>query len=378
MAKPTIFIAVPRIYQRIQEEIVNEISKFTWFYQLLFYIALYVQALNVRSHTRSWYWDRVFFNTIQSIFGGCIKVFGVGGAPMNPLLAEFLTTIFNVPVIEGYGLTECCSTSNIVLNTGHYVYKNVGPPLCAAEIKLIDCPDMNYFTSDMPCPRGEVLIRGGILFSGYYKDPEETKKVLDKDGWLHSGDIGRINKDGSLSIIDIKKSTFKLSQGEFISANYLEKIYEENEYINQIFIYGKRESRFLVAIVCVNPEKITTIFRSMGLTVNDVGTKDWRKRFRYACDSQLAKDFILDQLNQQAKNHELRGYEYIKDIYIDTNIDTDYHIFSKENNLIRENGEYNRFLIKNKYAYYIDAMNVHVEKMLVNGGLTIDTKTRLF
>ena len=340
MAKPTIFIAVPRIYQRIQEEIVNEISKFTWFYQLLFYIALYVQALNVRSHTRSWYWDRVFFNTIQSIFGGCIKVFGVGGAPMNPLLAEFLTTIFNVPVIEGYGLTECCSTSNIVLNTGHYVYKNVGPPLCAAEIKLIDCPDMNYFTSDMPCPRGEVLIRGGILFSGYYKQPEETKAAIDSEGWYHTGDIAVLLPNYAVKIVDRKKNFFKLSQGEYVAAEKLEMIYSKSKFVSQVFVYGDSTRNFLIAIVV--PDKHAVL--------------DWYKqkfnkdgKFKEICDMPELKQAIQADFNAIQKKNKLRGIEKIRDLIIDS------EQWTVENDLLTPTFKLKRKAVQNKYSALIDS-----------------------
>ncbi|KAK8789856.1 hypothetical protein WA158_006636 [Blastocystis sp. Blastoise] len=376
IARPTIMIGVPRIYERIYQEILQSISGFHWLFKLLFSFALWSQCLATRQNYRIQYWDKLFFRTIQESLGGRIRFFGVGGAPMKPLLAEFLSVCFNVPVIEGYGLTECCSTSNVVLNNGMKVFKNVGPPLAGCEIKLIDCPEMDYLVNSKVNPQGEILIRGPILFSGYYKDKESTAAVIDEDGWLHSGDIGRINNDGSLSIIDIKKTTFKLSQGEFIATDYLQDLYLKNDSISQIFIYGRTDSKFLVAIVVVNPEKVISVVKDMDVDIKNVGTKAWKNKFIKACKSTLVHDYIMDILIQIAKDNCLKGYEYIKDVYIDGNLNNDRKVFTKENGLLQSNGELNRYKLAKYYNKEIDTMYRNVEKNLINGGLYINSKNQ--
>ena len=122
-----------------------------------------------------------------------------GSAPIADNVMEFLRICFSASVVEGYGQTEGSAASTLTMPGDDKSLGNVGTPLACNLIKLVDVPEMNYTANDVvngaPCPRGEVCFKGSNVFAGYYLDPEKTAEALDKDGWLHSGDIGTEERD---------------------------------------------------------------------------------------------------------------------------------------------------------------------------------------
>uniref|UniRef100_A0A915KIG4 long-chain-fatty-acid--CoA ligase n=1 Tax=Romanomermis culicivorax TaxID=13658 RepID=A0A915KIG4_ROMCU len=168
-----------------------------------------------------------------------------GSAPCSPETLTFMRVALGCFIVEGYGCTENTGGASCTLEgdceTGH-----VGPPCPSNKIKLIQVPEV----VSMGIPNaGEVCIFGATVFQSYFKDTAMTFKVIDKDGWLHTGDIGVWTEQGTLKIIGRKNCLFKLPQGEFISPDKIENIYCRSQFIFQIFVYGDNHHDHLVGIL---------------------------------------------------------------------------------------------------------------------------------
>ena len=152
----------------------------------------------------------------------------VGSAPMDPYLMNFLQCAFSCKIVEGYGQTEDCAG---VLISSQYdrVCQHLGGPGWNGEAKLVDVEELDYHSTDVDPetgishPRGELCIRGPLLFKGYLDDEENTNKAIDKDGWLHTGDVAMVLTEhgNAIRVIDRVKNIFKLSQGEYVAPEKL-------------------------------------------------------------------------------------------------------------------------------------------------------------
>ena len=166
---------------------------------------------------------------MKAIVGGNVRVMITGSAPIAGDVLNFLKICFCCPIREGYGQTETSAPTTLAHGkdptSGH-----VGGPYPCVRFRLRDIPEMDYYSTD-PNPRGELLIKGGIVFKGYYKGGQLTKDAFDEEGWLRTGDVAMILPGGAVKIIDRAKNIFKLSQGEYIAPEKLENIYIQSPYV---------------------------------------------------------------------------------------------------------------------------------------------------
>ena len=229
--RPNIFIAVPRVYEKIRQQVILKTSGFPK-------SAIYRWALGVgRDHRAetlagisptaiSWKMriaDWLVFSKVRSGMGGEAEEFISGGAPLGRELAEWYADI-GIPIHEGYGLTE--TSPVIAVNTPRsHKLGTVGKPLPNVEVRI---------ASD-----GEVLVRGPSIFKGYWNRPDETRAAF-VDGWFKTGDIGQLDADGFLSITDRKKDLIKTSGGKFIAPQPIENSLKLNSLIGTAVVLGDR------------------------------------------------------------------------------------------------------------------------------------------
>lgn len=248
--RPTFVAAVPRIFERLHAQAVDEARRaggirgraFRW----AFDVGAEVSALRQLGQAptgllavRHALAERLVFSRIRARFGGKLRFFISGSAPLSKELAEFFHAA-GVLILEGYGLTES-SAASTVNRPDRFRFGTVGLPLPGVEVKLSE-------------PDGEVLLRGRGLMRGYHGLPEQTDDVLPGDGWLRTGDIGAIDEDGFLRIVERKKDLIKTSSGKIVAPQKLEgRLKAICPYISQVFVYGNARP-YCVALVTLSGE----------------------------------------------------------------------------------------------------------------------------
>mmetsp|Transcript_49051 Transcript_49051/g.36115 ORF Transcript_49051/g.36115 Transcript_49051/m.36115 type:complete len:283 (-) Transcript_49051:459-1307(-) len=213
LLKPTIMGSVPRLLNRFHDMIKAMIQSQTAVPMATVEQGIAKKLRNVGNYTDVYY-DKLIFDKFKAILGGHVRMIIIGSAPVAEQVVDFLKACFSCPIIQGYGQTETSAPATL-----SWVYdpdsSHVGPPMPSCEIKLIDVPEMGYFSTDTdyygnPQPRGEILVRGCNCFHRYFNNKDQTDETI-VDGWVRTGDIGELLPLGRLKIVDRKKSMFKLS-----------------------------------------------------------------------------------------------------------------------------------------------------------------------
>merc|ERR1711964_542278 len=155
--------------------------------------------------------------------------------------------------------------------------------------------------------RGEVCFRGPNVFKGYYKMPEKTAEAIDKDGWLHSGDIALWTTDGKIKLIDRKKDIFKLSQGEYVAAQKIENINIQSKFIMQTFVYGDSLQDCLVAICVADPDYVPKWAQEHGL----------QGSIEELCKNEKVIAGIMQDIRRLHKEQKLNGFELVKAVHLE-------------------------------------------------------------
>ncbi|MCQ2322426.1 MAG: long-chain fatty acid--CoA ligase [Bacteroidales bacterium] len=238
---PTMMCAVPRVLEKFYDKIYSSGKNMKGISKMLFYWAMNLTE-KYSIENRSWFYDlklriadKLVYSKIRAKMGAeNFDIIVSGAASITKKVSGFFSAI-KMPVFEGYGLTE---TSPVIAVSARGKYGRevgtVGRPLPGVEVKIDDS--------------GEIICRGHNVMMGYYKQPELTAEVIDKDGWFHTGDLGHINEHGLLVITGRKKNLFKTSLGKYINPDVIENKFINSGFIEQIVVLGESQ-KFAAALI---------------------------------------------------------------------------------------------------------------------------------
>lgn len=251
VVKPTFMAAAPRIFEKVHARVVTTVEEeggaklkiFNWAFTVG---REHSRILRAGGRPDAWLSlrralaDRLVFAKLRHRFGGQLRFFVSGAAPLSVDIAEWFHTA-GILICEGYGLTE--TSAGTFVNRPHRTkLGTVGEVFAGTEVKIAE--------------DGEILIKGPGVMTGYHNMPEETAAVLDADGWLHTGDIGDVDSEGYLRITDRKKDLIKTSGGKYVAPQNIEVLFKAIcPYASQIVVHGDQRN-YCTALIAVDPESI--------------------------------------------------------------------------------------------------------------------------
>jgi long-chain acyl-CoA synthetase len=331
-ARPTIMVSVPRLFDKIYSRVIDQVLAGPGLKKKIFFWALGVGKKQAAKrlagepvpgflafqHRLA---QKLVYSKIIEKTGGRVRFFVSGGAPLSKDIAEFFYTL-GLTVIEGYGLTE---TSPVVAcNTIEGVrFGTVGRPIPGVEVRI--------------APDGEILTRGPNLMKGYYKKEAETREVME-DGWLKTGDIGRLDDDGFLIITDRKKDIIVTAGGKNVAPQPIENLLKTNNFIaNAVVVGGNR--KFISALIVPDFDKLETYARAARIPFANRAELVTRDEVR---------NFLLAEVGRTTPN--LAPYERVKKIAV---LDREFEIEAGE---MTPTLKVRRSIVERKYKDLIDTL----------------------
>ncbi|MGI4791530.1 MAG: AMP-dependent synthetase/ligase [Janthinobacterium lividum] len=328
---PTIMQCVPRVYESIQERVSDGIAKMPVRRKNLTNRALELGGIVSRQQNAGksvgplllglhLIYDKLVLSKIRARFGGKIKFFVSGGAPLNPITANFFLAI-GIPILEGWGLTE--TTAAAAANpSGRVKIGTVGPHLAGVEVKTAD--------------DGEILVKGPTVMTGYWNNPEATAEIIDESGWFHTGDIGEIDGDGYVKITDRKKDILVLANGKKVAPQPIETMLKRSPLLTEVVLLGDNAGT-VGALVVPNFDLLKAWAKEQGSVA--------KKNEELAADP-AARKYVKSVIDKLSK--DLADFEKIKRVAL---ID---HVFSQDGGELTPTLKVKRKVVAEKYGRLLE------------------------
>src|SRR2546423_11639621 len=285
--KPTYFPSVPRIFEKLYTLAMSNAPDPEQMRKAV-EVAVKVRQLQERGETVPPELQAVFdqaeealYKNVRALFGGRMRYCASGAAPIAKEILEFFYAC-GVPVLEGWGMTET-STAATTNRPDKYRLGSVGTPLPGVEVRIAD--------------DGEILLRGANIFQGYHRNEEASAQALE-NGWLHTGDVGRLDEDGYLYITGRTKDIIITAGGKNITPANLENDIKQSRWVSQCVVVADRRP-YLVALVTLDPEEIPAFAQEHGLELEEVAASDeMRAEVQKAVDAANEKVGRVEQIKR--------------------------------------------------------------------------------
>ncbi|HEX3676554.1 MAG TPA: AMP-dependent synthetase/ligase [Sphingomicrobium sp.] len=271
--QPTIMVVVPRLFEMLRSRIIKSIETSGGLSKYLLSRALKIGSDKSRGRLKPWDlpMDGILSLTlrrkIRSKIGGRQKAWVSGGAPLNPEVGMFFESL-GITFLQGYGQTETGPVLACNRPSAGIRLETVGPPVKNTEVRIAD--------------DGEIMVRGELVMHGYWRNPEETERVL-RDGWLGTGDVGHFDDKGRIVITDRKKDIIVNDKGDNVSPQRIEGMLTLQPEIAQAMVYGERRPH-LVALLVPEAELLSA--------------PDLRQRLQGAVDRVNAELSVIERLRR--------------------------------------------------------------------------------
>ncbi|OGU17725.1 MAG: AMP-dependent synthetase, partial [Geobacteraceae bacterium GWC2_53_11] len=331
--RPTVMVSVPRLFEKIYHRIFENAHQMPALKRTIFHWGVdvgkkYIAATYLDKQPSAWVnfkyalADKLIFSKIRARFGGNMKLFCSGGAPLDKTINEFFW-ILGIPIFEGYGLTET-SPALSFNNFEHIRFGSVGVALEQTEFKIAE--------------DGEILVKGPQVMLGYYHDPKATAEAM-QDGWFKTGDIGHI-EDGFLFITDRKKELIVTAGGKNIAPQPIENELKMDKYVTSAYVYGDRKP-YLTALIVPNIERLLEFAKEKHIHY-------------YELDDLVMHEPVQKLFEQRLAdiNNRLAPYETIKKFILLV------HDFSIEGGELTPTLKLRRKIIYEKYKHRIEDLYI--------------------
>lgn len=291
--RPTVLVIVPRVAEKLYARFLLGVQEGSWFKKIIGTWALRrakVQKILPKNSLSSKIADKLVYQKLRNALGGELRLAVSGGAAISPDLQYFFENI-GIPILQGWGLTEACPCAVNSYNSNKF--GTVGIPYSNLQVVI--------------AANGEVLVKGPAVMKGYYKNPEATAGAIDKEGWLHTGDKGKIDEEGYLTIIGRLKELYKTSTGEYVAPVPIEQVLTSHPLIEMAMVVAEGR-KFVSALFFPNKEQVALFKKQYGQT----NLSDEEFLNSWAIRKEIEKH--LNRINEHLNHWEqVRDYRFIQE-----------------------------------------------------------------